>query len=284
MAEFSGKEASGAVILLTYMSGKLQGLRANEIYYRSSAALSRSEIPGQSAGVSGVSEAEASVPKSPSLEHPSNDSCVAAEPICMLSSCCSTLKMRKLGLKGRFTCIASSALILVTATPANSQQATAPAASSSATQATAPQPKPAVPNTLMDGTPVRLRLGRTISSASERVGNSVDFEVAEDIKINNFVVIPVGAVALATVTAAEHKKHLGRAGTLELKLDTVRLADGEKAAITATEGGQSWWTRGSDDDRHGCHGCFVLSRRSTFLVHAWERYDDIEGHRDHCLC
>ena len=40
-------------------------------------------------------------------------------------------------------------------------------------------------------------------------------------------------VALATVTGCgtQHKKHLGRAGTLELKLDTVRLADGEKAAI-----------------------------------------------------
>lgn len=147
--------------------------------------------------------------------------------------------MRKLGLKGRFSRIASSTLILVTATPANCQQATAPAATSSTAQATASQPKPAVPDTLMDGTPVRLRLGRTISSASERVGNSVDFEVAEDIKINNVVVIPVRAVALATVTAAEHKKHLGRAGTLELKLDSVRLADGEKAAITATEGGKA---------------------------------------------
>jgi hypothetical protein len=142
-------------------------------------------------------------------------------------------------LKGRFTCIASSALILVSTTPATCRQATAPAATSSTAQATAQQPKPAVPNTLMDGTPVRLRLGRTISSASERVGNSVDFEVAEDIKINNLVVIPVGAVALATVTAAERKKHLGRAGTLELKLDSVRLADGEKAAITATEGGKA---------------------------------------------
>ncbi len=30
MAEFSRKEASGAVILLKYMSGKLQGLRDNE--------------------------------------------------------------------------------------------------------------------------------------------------------------------------------------------------------------------------------------------------------------
>jgi hypothetical protein len=32
MAEFSRKEASGAVILLIYMSGKLQGLRDNEIF------------------------------------------------------------------------------------------------------------------------------------------------------------------------------------------------------------------------------------------------------------
>jgi hypothetical protein len=91
----------------------------------------------------------------------------------------------------------------------------------------------------MDGTPVRLRLGRTISSATERAGNTVDFEVAEEVKINNVVVIPAGAIALATVTAAEHKKHLGRAGKLELKLDSVRLADGEKAQLTATEGGKA---------------------------------------------
>ena len=112
----------------------------------------------------------------------------------------------------------------------------------------------------------------------------MDFEVAEDIKINNVVVIPVRAVALATVTAAEHKKHLGRAGTLELKLDSVRLADGEKAAITATEGGKAGGHVGSDDNRHGRDGYFFLSRRPTFLVHAWEGYDDTEGHRDHCLC
>ncbi len=91
----------------------------------------------------------------------------------------------------------------------------------------------------MDGTPVRLRLGRTISSASEKAGNPVDFEVAEEVKINNVVIIPVGAVALATVTAAEHKRHLGRAGTLELKLESIRLADGEKAAMKATEGGKA---------------------------------------------
>jgi hypothetical protein len=50
MAEFSSKEASGAVILLIYMSAKLHRLRDNEIFYRSSArcpglaALSSPEI------------------------------------------------------------------------------------------------------------------------------------------------------------------------------------------------------------------------------------------------
>jgi hypothetical protein len=41
MAEFSRKEASGAVILLIYMSAKLHGLRDNEIIYRSSARCPR---------------------------------------------------------------------------------------------------------------------------------------------------------------------------------------------------------------------------------------------------
>jgi hypothetical protein len=142
-------------------------------------------------------------------------------------------------LKDRFTCIACSAFLLATAHPASCRQTAAPAATSSVPPAAAQQPGPTVPNTLIDGTPVRLRLGRTISSASEKVGNTVDFEVAEEVKINNVVIIPVGAVALATVTAAEHKKHLGRAGTLELKLDSIRLADGEKAAMKATEGGKA---------------------------------------------
>ena len=33
--------------------------------------------------------------------------------------------------------------------------------------------------TLQDGTPVRLRLNRTVSSASAHVGETVDFEVTE---------------------------------------------------------------------------------------------------------
>jgi hypothetical protein len=173
--------------------------------------------------------------------------------------------MRKPGLKDRFTCIACSALLLATAHPANCRQTAAPAATSSVPPAAAQQPKATVPNTLMDGTPVRLSLGRTISSASEKVGNSVDFQVAEEVKINNVVIIPVGAVALATVTAAEHKKHLGRAGTLELKLDSIRLADGEKAAMKATEGGKAGGHVGVMTTAMVASGIFFFPAAPLFL-------------------
>src|ERR1035438_2004705 len=54
--------------------------------------------------------------------------------------------------------------------------------------------------TLQDGTPVRLRLNRTVSSASVHVGETVDFEVTEPVIHQNYVVIPKGTVALGRVT------------------------------------------------------------------------------------
>lgn len=97
---------------------------------------------------------------------------------------------------------------------------------------------PPRPNTLLDGTPVKLRLGRTISSADVKVGDEVDFESLEDTAVDGVVVIPKGSIATATVTDAEHKKTMGRAGKLNVNIDSVRLADGEKAALRANEGGK----------------------------------------------
>jgi hypothetical protein len=91
----------------------------------------------------------------------------------------------------------------------------------------------------MDGTPIKLRLDRTISSADEKVGNVVDFDVLEEIKVNEVVVIPKGSLATGTVTDADHKKTMGRAGKLDVNIDYVRMANGEKAALKATEGGKA---------------------------------------------
>ena len=88
--------------------------------------------------------------------------------------------------------------------------------------------------TLQDGTPVRLRLNRTVSSASAHVGETVDFEVTEPVINQNYVVIPKGAVVLGRVTKVETKRRFGRAGALELSIDSVRLPDGGTIQLRAT--------------------------------------------------
>jgi hypothetical protein len=88
--------------------------------------------------------------------------------------------------------------------------------------------------TLQDGTPVRLRLNRTVSSANAHVGETVDFEVTEPVINQNYVVIPKGAVVLGRVTKVETKRRFGRAGALELSIDSVRLSNGRTIPLRAT--------------------------------------------------
>ena len=86
---------------------------------------------------------------------------------------------------------------------------------------------------LQDGTPILLRLSRNVSSVDAHVGDSVDFEVLEDVAVNGILVIPKGSVATGTVTEAQPKRRMGRAGKLEIILDYVRLGDNETVAIRA---------------------------------------------------
>ncbi|ACO33183.1 PEGA domain-containing protein [Acidobacterium sp.] len=65
----------------------------------------------------------------------------------------------------------------------------------------------------------------------------MNFDVLEDVSVDGVVVIPKGSLALATVTVAQHKRSMGRAGKLNVNIDSVRLSDGEKDALRATEGG-----------------------------------------------
>ena len=90
---------------------------------------------------------------------------------------------------------------------------------------------PAGPFKLEDGTPVKLRIQRTVSSADAQVDERIDFDVLEEIKVNDVLVVPKGAVAWGTVTQAQAKRRMGRGGKLDVNIDSVRLADGEKAAL-----------------------------------------------------
>jgi hypothetical protein len=87
----------------------------------------------------------------------------------------------------------------------------------------------------MDGTPVKLRLTQTISSADTKVGQEIPFEVFEDVSVDHVIVLPKGATAIATVTETEHKKSMGRAGKLNIAISYARLKDQEKLALRATQ-------------------------------------------------
>jgi PEGA domain len=89
--------------------------------------------------------------------------------------------------------------------------------------------------TLEDGTPVKLRISQTVSSASAHLDDRVEFEVLEDIKVADTIIIPKGGIAWGTVTEAQGKRWAGRGGKLEIVMDTVRLSDGEKASLRATK-------------------------------------------------
>lgn len=84
---------------------------------------------------------------------------------------------------------------------------------------------------LDDATPIRLRLSRNVSSADAHTGDTVDFEVLEEVKIGNIVVVPKGGIAWGTVTEAEHKRRMARGGKIDMTIDSVKLVDGEKAAL-----------------------------------------------------
>jgi len=78
-----------------------------------------------------------------------------------------------------------------------------------------------------DGTKLRVRLDHMLSSATAEQGQTVELEVADTIQINGVAVIPEGARVTGTVTEAEAKRRLGRAGKLDFSIDRVRAADGD---------------------------------------------------------
>lgn len=122
------------------------------------------------------------------------------------------------------------------------------------------------PNTLLDGTAVKLRISRNISSADARIGEHVDFEVLEDVLVMGTVVIAKGSTASGTITDAQPKRRMGRAGKLDLTMDYVRLVDNEKAALTATAGGSGGSHTGAMVGAMAATAIFTLGGSALFLL------------------
>lgn len=93
---------------------------------------------------------------------------------------------------------------------------------------------------LEDGTPVKLRIGRTVSSVNAQVGDSVDFVAVHDVLVGNTPVISSGTIAFGTVVEAHTKRRMGRGGKLSIRLDSIKLSTGDKVvlrSVMAVKGG-----------------------------------------------
>jgi hypothetical protein len=91
------------------------------------------------------------------------------------------------------------------------------------------------PLILHDATPIRLRLSRNLSSADAKTGETVDFEVLDDLKVDDVLIVPRGGTSIATVTQAQSKRRMARGGKLDVNIDYVRLANGDKVALRAVK-------------------------------------------------
>ena len=103
--------------------------------------------------------------------------------------------------------------------------------------APAPTTRPPLAFGLLEDTPVKLKLARTMSSHDAKVDEKVDFEVIEDVKVGEVVVVQHGGMAIATVTEAKPKARMGKAGKLNMNIDYVQLISGEKVPLRAVKGG-----------------------------------------------
>ena len=82
-----------------------------------------------------------------------------------------------------------------------------------------------------EGTKVRVRLEQALSSETSEVNQAVQFSASDDVRINDIVVIPRGAVVNGTIVESVPKRTMGRAGKLDFSIDNIIAPDGGKIPL-----------------------------------------------------
>jgi hypothetical protein len=86
---------------------------------------------------------------------------------------------------------------------------------------------------MRSGTPVKLQLAETISSAHARKGDRLAFVVEKDVDVSGFTVIRAGAAAQGSVIGIKGKRPFGLGGEVIVKLDSVDLTSSERVELVA---------------------------------------------------
>lgn len=139
------------------------------------------------------------------------------------------------------------------------------------------------PLLLHDGTPLRLRLSTNLSSADATTGQTITFELLDEVTVDNLIVIARGAMATGTVTDAEPKKRMARGGKLDVSIEYVRLVDDEKVALRAVKETKGGGHTGAMTGGIVATAFIVWPAAPFFSLYARQRRPDSERYRDHRL-
>lgn len=117
-------------------------------------------------------------------------------------------------MKLKLAARASGAMILLAANVAQAQPATPPANS--------PMPQMAH---IPEGTEIPIRIDEKLSSKTNTEGDRFTITLADDVKLPSGLVIPAGYRGVGEVTDAEKNGMLGKAGSLNVRFDYIRIGD-----------------------------------------------------------
>jgi len=99
--------------------------------------------------------------------------------------------------------------------------------------------------TIPDGTEFTVLTTEEISSKTASENDPVNLKVADDVKINDRVVISKGTLVKGIVASVEQKGHLGKGGKLGLRVESTTAVDGQKIRLRASKGKGDTGTVGS---------------------------------------
>jgi len=99
--------------------------------------------------------------------------------------------------------------------------------------ASTPAPMKTSPSSffLANNTPVRLRLSKTLSSATARVNDPVELEVLDPVLVDGVTVIPKGSKVTAVVAVSDPKRRFGHSGRIAFRVIFVQLANNQQAPV-----------------------------------------------------
>ena len=85
------------------------------------------------------------------------------------------------------------------------------------------------------GTIVSLEATNSVRGAKAHTGQTVDFRVTRDVKVNGVVAIPAGSVAKGTVYEAKRSTCFGTKGRLGIKVRYVTLPSGDVVNFASSD-------------------------------------------------